>query len=118
MVALALVGVVLLFALGMQMQQLRQRHGLEAEERLLRRGRALAASLQAGLHPMRSGAVDPGLAWPETAVEDVFVIEAEPGETAGLCRVRIRGRGVPAGGGPWHDLELETRIFRPGEVCG
>ena len=117
LIALALVGVILLFSFAIQAQQLRERHGLETEERLLELGSSLAVSLQAGLHPLRAGAVDPRLAWPRAGPQRVhFFLDIEPAGAPGLCAVRIRGRAISRGG-RWHDLELETRVWRPGASC-
>lgn len=117
LVALALVGVALLFDLGLQLQARAAREALEREADLLRRVEAVLESVRAGVHPLRRGAVDPALAWPSLPERDVVaVLEAEPSGLDGLCRVRVRATATGPRGRP-HQVSLETLIWRREAPC-
>ena len=117
LIALTLVGAILLLGFALQIRQVRQRQGLETEERLLADGQALVVSLQGGLHPLRSGPVDPLLAWPhQDGSGRAFQVELAEGGADGLCLVSILGRATSATG-RWHDLRLTTKIWRRGHPC-
>ena len=116
--ALAILGVALLFELGMQWQGARVRRGLEAEVELLARAQAAVESIRGGAHPLRSGPVDSILAWPilgdDAGVALRLVVEAT--EVPGVCRLTVSGRSED-GLGRWHTLNLETRVWQPGSPC-
>jgi prepilin-type N-terminal cleavage/methylation domain-containing protein len=117
LVALVLVGIALMLDLGLQAQsrEIEDRVAVEAE--LVRRAEAVIESVRAGQHPMRSGPVDPGLAWP-TAADPALAMMLTVDSTAveGLCRVTVRGQQRGPRGRP-HDVELETLVWRAGSPC-
>lgn len=118
LVALSILGVALLFELGIQLQSSRVRQGLEAEAELLARAQAAVESIRGGAHPLRSGPVDSIVAWPipgdPGGVALRLVVEAT--EVPGLCSLTVRGR-ADDDLGRWHTLTLETRVWQPGSPC-
>ena len=116
--ALAILGVALLFEMGLQWQGARVRRGLEAEVELLARAHAAVESIRGGAHPLRSGPVDSFLAWPilgdDAGVALRLVVEAT--EVPGVCSLTVHGRSDDSLG-RWHTLELETRVWQPGSPC-
>lgn len=116
--ALAILGVALLFELGLQWQGARVRRGLEAEVELLARAQAAVESVRGGAHPLRSGPVDSILAWPILGDDGgvALQLEVEGTEVPGLCHLTVQGRSDD-GLGRLHTLTLETRVWQPGSPC-
>ncbi len=117
LIALMLVGIALMLDLGLQAQSREIDVQLAAEADLLRRAEAVIESVRAGAHPLRSGAVDPILAWPTVADPQLsMILLVDATDVSGLCRVLVRGqtRGPRA---RLHDVELETLIWQPGTPC-
>ena len=118
LVALALVGIALMLDLGLQAQSREIGDRLAVEAELVRRAESAIESVRAGSHPMRSGAVDPDLAWPSPADPGLaMILMVDPTDVSGLCRVTVRGQMQEPRGRP-HDVQLETLIWRPGAPCG
>ena len=117
LVALALVGLGLMLDLGLQAQSRELDTRLAAEAELLRRAEAVVESVRAGVHPLRSGAVDPMHAWPSAPDPDLaMILLVDTTEVSSLCRVTVRGR-MRARRGPEHDVELVTLVWQPGSQC-
>jgi prepilin-type N-terminal cleavage/methylation domain-containing protein len=117
LVALALIGLGLLLDLGLQAQSRELEQYLGAEADLVRRAEAAIESVRAGVHPLRSGPVDPALAWPSAADPPVaMILVVDPSDVDGLCRLMVRGQSRSARGRP-HDVTLETLVWRPGAAC-
>jgi hypothetical protein len=117
LVALALLGLGLMLDLGLQARSRELDTRLAAEADLVRRAEAVVESLRAGVHPLRSGAVDPTLAWPSAPDGDLaMILLVDTTEVPSLCRVTVRGQ-VRARRGPPHDVELVTSIWQPGSPC-
>lgn len=117
LVALALVGIALMLDLGLQAQSREIDVRLAAEAEILRRAEAVVESVRAGWHPLKSGAVDPALAWPSPADPSLsMILMVESTEVTSLCRVTVRGQ-MRARRGPPHDVALTTLIWQPGAPC-
>ena len=117
LIALVLVGVALMLDLGLQAQSREIEDRIAVEAELLRRAEAAIESVRAGEHPLRSGAVDPALAWPSPAAPELaMIVVVDHTEVSGLCRVTVRGQMRGKRGRP-HDVELETLIWRAGSAC-
>ena len=117
LVALALLGLGLMLDLGLQARSRELDTRLAAEADLLRRAEAVVESVRAGVHPLRSGAVDPMHAWPIAPDPDLaMILLVDTTEVSSLCRVTVRGR-MRARRGPAHDVELVTLIWQPGSPC-
>jgi Tfp pilus assembly protein PilV len=117
LIALLLVGVALLLDLGLQAQSREIDQRLATEAELLRRAEAVIESVRAGEHPMRSGPVDPVLAWPSLADPQLAMsMMVSPTEVAGVCHVSVHGQMVGKRGRP-HDVEIDTRIWLAGARC-
>jgi prepilin-type N-terminal cleavage/methylation domain-containing protein len=117
LIALVLVGVALMLDLGLQAQSREIEDRLAVEADLLRRAEAVIESVRAGEHPLRSGAVDPVLAWPTAAAPELaMIVLVDRTEVSGLCRVTVRGQ-MRGKRGRAHDVVLETLIWRAGSPC-
>ena len=117
LVALALVGLALMLDLGLQARSREIDARLAAEAEILRRVEAVIESVRAGEHPLRSGAVDPMLAWPSAPDPDLsMILLIDATGVPSLCRVTVRGQ-MRARRGPAHDVELVTLIWQPGSPC-
>jgi Tfp pilus assembly protein PilV len=117
LIALVLVGLALMLDLGLQAQSREIEDRLRVEAELVRRAESVIESVRAGQHPMRSGAVDPELAWPSAADPALaMILMVDPTEVSGVCRITVRGHLQGPRGRP-HDVELETMIWRAGSPC-
>jgi prepilin-type N-terminal cleavage/methylation domain-containing protein len=117
LIALALVGMALLLDLGLQAQSRELEGRLAVEDDLLRRAEAAIESVRSGVHPLRTGPVDPDLAWPTTADPALsMILVVDPSGVAGLCRLTVHGRNRGLRG-RLHDVELETLIWQQGSMC-
>ena len=103
--------------LGLQAQSREIDERLAVEAELLRRAEAAIESVRVGVHPLRSGAVDPALAWPTAAAPELaMILLVDTTDVSGLCRVTVRGQ-MRGRRGRLHDVELETLIWRAGSPC-
>jgi prepilin-type N-terminal cleavage/methylation domain-containing protein len=117
LIALALVGLALLLDLGLQAQSREIEARLAAESDLLRRAEATIESVRAGVHPLRSGPVDPVLAWPTVADPALsMMLVVDPTGVPGLCRVMLHGQTRARRGRP-HDIDLDTLVWQPSSSC-
>ena len=116
--ALSILGVALMFELGIQLQSASVRQGVEAEAELLARAWAAVESVRGGALPLRSGPVDSMVAWPILGDDGGVALQlvVEETEVPGLCDLTVRGRSVD-GQGRRHTLTLETRVWQPGALC-
>ena len=116
-VALAILGVALLLDLGLQAQSREIDARLASETELSRRAEAVVESVRAGVHPLRSGPVDPDLAWPNQPGSPLsMILDVGVTEVSGLCRVVVRGQSRGRRG-QRHEVQLETLIYRQGSPC-
>lgn len=117
LLALLLVGIALLLDLGLKAQAREIEARLAIEADLVRRAEAAIESVRTGVHPLRSGPVDPELAWPVAATHGLsMILVVDPADVASLCRLTIRGQ-ARGGRGRLHDVELETLVWQPGARC-
>jgi prepilin-type N-terminal cleavage/methylation domain-containing protein len=117
LVALALLGVALLLDLGLQAQSREIDARLAAETELSRRAEAVIESVRAGVHPLRSGPVDPDRAWPIAPESPLsMILDVDLTDVSGLCRLVVRGHARGRRGRP-HEVQLETLIYQPGSPC-
>jgi prepilin-type N-terminal cleavage/methylation domain-containing protein len=117
LIALTLVGLALLLDLGLQAQSREIEVRLAAESDLLRRAEATIESVRHGVHPLRTGAVDPALAWPTIAGPDLsMILVVDPTDVPGLCRLAVHGQTRSRRGRP-HDVDLDTLVWQPGSPC-
>ena len=110
-------GLALLLDLGLQAQSREIETRLAAESDLLRRAEAAIESVRAGVHPLRTGPVDPALAWPAVADPTLsMILVVDPAGVPGLCRVMLHGQ-VRARRGQPHDIDLDTLVWQPSSTC-
>jgi len=118
LVALTIVGIALLLGGGIHWRVQAIGRGLEVEAELLRRAQGVVESVRAGVHPLATGPVNAELAWVGSVGGEMqsMNLVVEPAELAGLCQVRVHGRSRGKRSG-WHDVNLETLVWRPGASC-
>lgn len=117
LVASSIVAVALLLGGGIHWRIEAIGRGLDTEVELLRNAHSVVESLRAGALPLRSSPVDEALAGLEPSGEMRNMnIVVEPTDLSGLCHVLVQGRSRAKRSG-WHDVSLETRVWRPGASC-